>query len=142
MFFALVIVAIQIKIIRIAKNRGFQLKITPLFKYLFYFSILLTFVKIILGAQVRQEIDFLVMDGIDRGHWIAGMEGDFLFHRSFSWVLLIVNLGLLWLNRKANYGIQSIKYIVVLLLILFITGVLFSYAGMPAFIQPIHLFVA
>ena len=82
------------------------------------------------------------MDGIDRGHWIAGMEGDFLFHRSFSWVLLIVNLGLLWLNRKANYGIQSIKYIVVLLLILFITGVLFSYAGMPAFIQPIHLFVA
>ena len=54
MFFALVIVAIQIKIIRIAKNRGFQLKITPLFKYLFYFSILLTFVQIILGAQVRQ----------------------------------------------------------------------------------------
>ncbi|MDA7803142.1 COX15/CtaA family protein [Crocinitomix sp.] len=142
MFFALVIVAIQIKIIRIAKNRGFQLKITPLFKYLFYFSIVLTFIQIILGAQVRQEIDFLVMDGVDRGQWIAGMEGDFLFHRSFSWVLLIVNLGLLWLNRKANYGIQSIKYIVGLLLILFITGVLFSYAGMPAFIQPIHLFVA
>lgn len=139
MFFALVIIGIQIKIIRIAKNRGFQLKIKPVFKWLFYFSILLTFIQIILGAQVRQEIDFLVMDGIDRGEWISGMEGDFLFHRSFSWVLLIVNLALLWLNKRENYGIQSIKYIVGLLLLLFLTGILFSYAGMPAIIQPIHL---
>lgn len=142
MFFALVIVAIQFKIMRLAKNRSFQLKLKPAFKYLFYFSLVLTFIQVILGAQVRQEVDFLVMDGVDRSHWIDGAGGDFLFHRSFSWLLLAVNLVLLWLNKKQHYGIPSLKYIVGLLLILFITGVLFSYAGMPAFIQPLHLLIA
>lgn len=142
MFFALIIVGIHIKIIRIAKNRSFELKVKPSFKYLYYFSLGLTFVQIILGAQVRQEVDFLVMDGVDRAQWIDGMQGDFLFHRSFSWLLLVVNLALLWLDRKAGYGIPVLKYIVGLIVLLFITGVLFSYAGMPAIIQPLHLLIA
>lgn len=142
MFFALIIVGIHIKIIRIAKDRTFQLKIKPAFRYLFYFSLALTFIQIILGAQVRQEIDFLISDGVDRGQWIDEMGGDFLFHRSFSWLLLVTNVVLLWMNHKASYGIQSLKIIVALIAVLFVTGVLFSYAGMPAMIQPIHLIVA
>lgn len=146
MLFALVIVGIQIKIIRIAQRKSGKgtigIKVDKRFKYLFYFALILTFVQIILGAQVRQEVDFLVKDGIDRAYWVEGMEGDFLFHRSFSWVLLGVNVLLLWLNRKWNYGIPTIKYIVGLIVLLFITGVLFSYAGMPALIQPVHLLVA
>jgi cytochrome c oxidase assembly protein subunit 15 len=142
MLFALIIVAIQVKIIRIAKNRSYQIKIKPIFKSLFYLSLALTFVQIILGAQVRQEVDFLVKDGIDRSVWIEGIGGDFLFHRSFSWVLLIVNTALLWLNKKWNYGIPTIKFIFGLIIVEFITGVLFSYAGMPAIIQPLHLLVA
>ncbi len=142
MFFALIIVGIHIKIIRIAKNRSFQIKIKPTFKYLFYFSLALTFIQIILGAQVRQEIDFLVIEGVDRAQWIDGMAGDFLFHRSFSWLLLATNIALLWMDRKAAYGIPGLKIIVGLLILLFITGVLFSYAGMPAILQPIHLLAA
>ena len=70
------------------------------------------------------------------------MKNDFYFHRSFSWVLLAINLILLYLNKKLNYGIPTIKIIIGLLLIEFITGVLFSYANMPAFTQPIHLLTA
>jgi cytochrome c oxidase assembly protein subunit 15 len=70
------------------------------------------------------------------------MEGDFLFHRSFSWILLAANIWLFWLNKKANYGLATLKYILAILLILFITGILFSYAGMPAFVQPLHLLFA
>ncbi len=142
MLFALIIVGIQIKIIRMAKNRRFELALTPAFKYLFYFSLILTFVQIILGAQVRQEVDFLVKDGVDRSAWIDGMGGKFLLHRSFSWLLLVVNGVLLWLNQKHGYGIPVLKYIVGLILLLFVTGVLFSYAGMPAIIQPLHLLIA
>lgn len=142
MFFALVIVAVQFKIIRLARNKSYQIKLDFKFKYLFYFSLLLTFVQVILGAQVRQEVDFLVMEGVDRAQWIDNSGGDFLFHRSFSWFLLAVNLVLLWMNLKKNYGIQALKYVVGLLLFLFVTGVLFSYAGMPAMIQPLHLLVA
>ncbi len=142
MFFALIIVGVHMKIIRIAKNRSFQLKIKPSFKYLFYFSIALTFIQIILGAQVRQQVDFLVIEGIDRAHWIDSAAGDFLFHRSFSWLLLIINVTLLWLDKKAGHGIPALKFIVGMIVLLFVTGVLFSYAGMPAIIQPLHLLIA
>ncbi|MFT5819859.1 MAG: cytochrome c oxidase assembly protein subunit 15 [Crocinitomix sp.] len=142
MFFALIIVGIHIKIIRIAKDRSFQIKIKPVFKYLFYFSLVLTFIQIIFGAQVRQEIDFKVIEGVDRAQRIDELTGYFLFHRSFSWLLLATNVLLLWMNKKAAYGIPGLKIIVGLILLLFITGLLFSYAGMPAILQPIHLLVA
>lgn len=142
MFLALVIVGIHIKIIRIIRNRSYQFKPQSVFKYLFYFSVALTFIQIILGAQVRQEIDFMVFDMVDRTAWISNMEGDFYFHRSFSWLLLGVNLVLLYLNRKYKYGIPTIRIIVGLILIEFLTGVLFSYADMPAFTQPVHLLTA
>ena len=142
MFLALVIVMIQVKIIRIIRNRAFDIPIKPAFKYLFYFTLFLTFVQIILGAQVRQEIDFMVKDAVDRSAWIAQMDTDFYFHRSFSWVLLFANLILIYFNRKWNYGIPTLKYILFLILLEFVTGVLFSYAGMPAIIQPVHMLTA
>jgi heme a synthase len=142
MFLALVIVGIQIKIIRIIRNKSYQLKLKPAFKYLFYFTVVLTFIQIIFGAEVRQEIDFMVKDSLERSDWIAGMEGDFYFHRSFSWVLLAANLGLFYLNKKWNYGIPTLKIILVLIGFEFLTGILFSYANMPAIGQPMHLFSA
>lgn len=142
MFLALIIVGIHIKIIRIIRGKIYSIEIKPIFKYLFYFSIVLTFVQIILGAQVRQEIDFMVMDLVDRTAWIAQMKGDFYFHRSFSWILLAINVLLLILNKKWNYGVSTLKIIVGLLLIEFVTGILFSYADMPAFTQPVHLLTA
>lgn len=142
MFFALVIVGIQIKIIRIIRDKGYQLKLKPAFKYLFYFTLILTFAQIVLGSQVRQEIDFMIKDSMDRGEWISSMEGDFYFHRSFSWLLLLANLALLYFNKKWSYGIPTIKIIVALILLEVVTGVLFSYANMPAVIQPLHLLTA
>lgn len=142
MFFALIIIIIQLKIISIAQQKTSVMQIDSKFKMLFYFSIALTFIQIILGSQVRQEVDFMVKDTMDRSNWIANMSGDFLFHRSFSWVLLLVNLILFWLNRKHNYGIRAFNYIVAILIIEFITGLLFSYAEMPAFSQPVHFIMA
>jgi cytochrome c oxidase assembly protein subunit 15 len=142
MLFALLIVVVQIYIIRRCQISTLVQQVSPVFRWLFYFSILLTFVQVILGAQVRQEVDFMVKEGLERALWIDSMEGDFLFHRSFSWILLAANIWLFWLNKKANYGLATLKYILAILLILFITGILFSYAGMPAFVQPLHLLFA
>lgn len=142
MFLALVNIGVHIKIIRLARGKAYHIKMQPLFKYLFYTFLVITFVQIILGSQVRQEVDFMVKDAIDRAHWIDSMEGDFLFHRSFSWLLLLVSGALFYLDRKFKYGIPTMKWMLLLIVFEFITGVLFSYAGMPAFIQPVHLLVA
>ncbi|MEZ4923416.1 MAG: COX15/CtaA family protein [Crocinitomicaceae bacterium] len=142
MLLALANVAIHIKIIRLIRGRSYELKVKPAFKYLFYFTLIMTFAQILLGSQVRQEIDFMVKDLVSRSEWISNMQGDFYFHRSFSWLLLAANVALLYLNRKWSYGIPIVKYVVALIVIEFITGVLFSYANMPAFIQPVHLLTA
>ncbi len=142
MFFALIIIWIQIKIILIAKNKSYSFKIKPSFKWVFYLSIILTMLQVILGSQVRQQIDFLVADNVQRHQWISQMDTDFYFHRSFFWVVLFVNGVLFWMNQKFNYGLKVFNIIVGLIVIEFISGILFSYAGMPAFIQPVHLLTA
>lgn len=142
MFFALIIIWVQIKIILISKNKSYPFKIKSTFRWLFYVTIFLTMIQVILGSQVRQKIDFLVADNVERHQWIGQMDTDFYFHRSFFWVVLIANGVLLWLNQKNNLGLKTINLIIALIAIEFITGILFSYAGMPAFIQPIHLLVA
>ena len=142
MLVALVIIWIQIKIIIIAEGKHYQIKITKSFKRLFYISIILSVVQILLGTQVRQEIDFMVADNVDRGLMLSQMDTDFYFHRSLIWLVLLVNGALFWLNRKNNYGLIIFLYIIILIGVEFFTGVLFSYAGMPAILQPIHLVVA
>ncbi|MCH2233134.1 MAG: COX15/CtaA family protein [Crocinitomicaceae bacterium] len=143
MFFALVIVGIQVRIILLAKGDTLKIiDVSKTFKRLFVAALILTFIQIIMGSQVRQEVDFMVKEGMDRAMWIDNMLGDFYFHRSFSWALLILN-GVLWyMNYLKNTGIKAMNWIIGLILIEFITGILFSYAGMPAFGQPVHLLSA
>ena len=143
MFFALIIVGIQIRIILLAKGSSLgTYEIPKTFKTLFIIALAFTFIQIILGSQVRQEVDFMVKEGMDRAMWIDNMLGDFYFHRSFSWALLILN-GILWyMNYLKNHNIKAMHWIIGLILIEFITGILFSYAGMPAIGQPIHLLAA
>lgn len=143
MFLALVIVGIQVKIIALAKgNLLSKINVSKTFKNLFILALAFTFIQIIFGSQVRQEIDFMVKEGVERATWIDNMLGDFYLHRSFSWALLILN-GILWyMNYLKNNGIKAMHWIIALILVEFITGILFSYAGMPAIGQPIHLLTA
>lgn len=142
MLLALIIVGIQIKIIRIIQNSSYAVKINKGFKTLFYITLLLTFIQIVFGAQVRQEVDFMVKDALHRSDWIANMKGDFYFHRSFSWVILVCTVLLFYFNNKWKIGIPTIKFMLAFVLLEFITGILFSYADMPSFTQPFHLLAA
>lgn len=142
MLFALIIIWIQIKIILIAKDESFQIKMTKTFKNVFYISIVLSVIQILLGTQVRQEIDFMVVDNIERASWISNMNAEFYLHRSLIWLVLIINGMLFWLNKKNNFGLTIFTYIILLIAVEFFTGILFAYAGMPAILQPVHLVVA
>jgi cytochrome c oxidase assembly protein subunit 15 len=142
MLFALIIIWIQIKIIHLTEAKNNRVKIPRLFVNLFYLAIFFTIAQILMGVQVRQAIDFLVAENVDRGKWIGNLDTDFYFHRSFSWLILALNGWLFWKNKSLHIGLNTLKYIIAIILIEFVTGVLFSYAGMPAFIQPLHLLMA
>ncbi len=98
-------------------------------------------VQIVLGTQVREGIDMAnrMLGDAGREQWIGMLGSEFVVHRSFSWVILLVNLGLGYLFWRQGNRNKVMSWILALILLSVVTGVLMAYMGMPAFAQPIHL---
>jgi cytochrome c oxidase assembly protein subunit 15 len=98
-------------------------------------------IQIIFGTQVREEIDVVAsaLGENQRTVWIASLGEEFFVHRSFSWVILVVNLALFYLLWKQRVSMNVMWSILLLILLSVLTGVIMAYLGMPAFVQPVHL---
>lgn len=105
-------------------------------------ALLLTLIQVVLGTQVRQEIDHIARSVADRDSWIGQLSSDFEIHRSFSLLLLLVNGGFLYLNRMYMRNCRPMSYIGLLLGLEIIVGIVLAYAGMIRYAQPTHLFIA
>ncbi len=105
----------------------------------------LMIVQIVLGTQVREEIDQIAtaMGNLLRGTWIEQLGLPFLIHRSYS--LLLLGIHLLFVYKVYKYSLRNsgifklsqLLFIVIVFEIL--TGVGMAYFAIPAFLQPIHL---
>ena len=99
-------------------------------------------IQIYLGTQVRESIDRIAGAGLARDSWISQLGLEFVMHRSFSWVVLILHLVLMIKLRKTTAdNVLSIALIVIILGTL-LTGVVMAYGSVPAFLQPVHLVMA
>lgn len=98
-------------------------------------------VQILLGTQVREAID-VVAPVVDREEWVSAIPQVFGIHRSFSWVVLLLHVGLIF-NLRRSQGLKGIQLALILLIIATIgTGVGMAWFGVPAFLQPVHLLIA
>jgi len=110
--------------------------------------LILTFVQIILGTQVREAIDQISvhLGNLIRETWLEEVGLVFLVHRSFSWLVLGVNLYFIWLlhrNLRTNSRLLIWgKILIGLLLIELMTGVVMNYWAIPKVLQPVHLSLA
>jgi cytochrome c oxidase assembly protein subunit 15 len=108
--------------------------------------ILLLFIQIILGTQVREAIDVIALrlTEVDRASWISNLGLEFLIHRSFSWMIVISHGVLMYLLFKGNkIQLNSVFGGLMAMVLLSVgTGVVMAYLGIPAFIQPLHLVLA
>lgn len=144
MIVALIIVAVLLFII---KNTNYKIsKITndSRFKNVLTVTVLLTFVQIILGTQVRQYVDEMV-EVLGYNQMYKVLENPtiiFYIHRSFSLLILGLNLFLFIRNRKLQLGFQKINWIVLLIGIEILTGMAMYYLDFPYTSQPIHLVIA
>ncbi|MCH2198208.1 MAG: COX15/CtaA family protein [Flavobacteriales bacterium] len=105
-------------------------------------GMIITLAQILLGTQVREEVDHLVHAGVmDRSLWIENLENPttYLIHRSFSWVVLIVIGAWYYLQQKATQVVPEMHLALGLLLLQLIVGITLAYGGMPASLQPVHL---
>ncbi len=109
------------------------------------------FLQLILGTQVRESIDTISkkLGENMRTEWIEGIteiSNTFYIHRSFSILVLLLHLGLiymLWKNASKNGRIQRLgKSLLIILIIEVITGIIMAYFAIPKPLQPIHMLLA
>ena len=142
MFLALVILLIQLYLIfRISPRHHKTLQVQPVVYYMWWAIFAITFYQMFLGTQVREYIDELTKQGLGRDAWSDRFGMEFLIHRSFSWLVLILLVYLGWKNEKeAKLGI--IRWAFVILSIELIAGVLLAYFDLPGLVQTAHLVFA
>ncbi|MCH7409011.1 COX15/CtaA family protein [Belliella sp. DSM 111904] len=113
--------------------------------YLMLVGLILMFVQVVLGTQVREQIDVVAnsFGNLLRSNWIDQLGLTFLIHRSYS--LLLLGIHLVFLFKVYKYavrhsGIYKLSFwLVVLIIIEILTGIGMAYFGIPAFLQPVHL---
>ena len=151
MIVALVILAIAWLIIHWAKK-----ELRPQGKYTFNPGLkkisLVVFVctifQVMLGTQVREEVDVLLhnLDDLYRTELIENLGLFFKIHRSFSIVILALNAWMIYkIHRTAGVDPAIRKQAVGLgwiLSISLVTGIVLSRFSLPAPVQPLHLLLA
>ena len=140
MFLALVIVAMLVYLVHTSSPEKREVY-SPTGFWWMMACIAVLLVQILLGTQVREAIDNVAGMAV-REAWISSIQAEFTIHRSFTWIVLLLHIGLVVNLRKsqASKGFQ-------LALILLILGTIFSGVGMawfavPAVLQPVHLLLA
>lgn len=125
-------------------------KITNLSKVnlITFASAIIAFIQLIIGTQVRENIDIISkkLGESLRSEWIENLGMIFYIHRSFSILVLLLHVGLiysLWKNANKNGRIQSLgKSLLLVLVVEVITGVIMAYFAIPKPLQPIHMLLA
>lgn len=142
---ALVIVALNLVIlVRLKPGHTKQLSYHRGFFFLLIAALLMSLTQIVLGTQVRQEVDEVakLAGHLGRENWIDQLSGIFKFHRSFAILVLGVNGLLVYLNFRDKIHFPALRWMAAILLIEIASGVGLSYLGMPAYLQPTHLLLA
>jgi cytochrome c oxidase assembly protein subunit 15 len=140
MLMALLIIALLIYLVNSSSN--YTIKKNKIFTNFLFVAIILTLVQIVLGTQVRQFVDEQANVYYDKFQWFNEIPKVYEYHRTFSLVVIAVNFGLFYLNKKLNLGNNYISYVIVLLFIEALSGVVMFYFDFPFGSQTIHLFIA
>ena len=74
--------------------------------------------------------------------WLANPDLNFYVHRSFSILVLFVNLVLWWKNRKLQLQFGKINWVLILLLLEIATGIAMYNFDFPFLSQTLHLVIA
>ena len=144
MVMALVFVALLLYLIYCISDKTKMRIYDALTQRLLMLSLGVTTVQVIMGAQVRQFVDkqtkLLGMD--TKNMWLQDPDILFYLHRSFSIMVVALNLYIAYRIFKLGLGYAKIKWVMVLIFLEIITGMLMYYIYFPFGSQPIHLLLA
>ncbi len=144
MVMALVIVAVLIYLLKISSEKETNQFKTRSFQTMLVVAVIMTLIQVVMGTQVRQFVDEQVRSlGYDaENKWLSDPTITFYVHRSFSILVLGINLFLWWKNRKLNLNLNRINIVIGLILLEVATGVAMYNFDFPFLSQPLHLVIA
>jgi cytochrome c oxidase assembly protein subunit 15 len=127
------------------ENTSIVQKIDPKALLITRFLVGFTFLQVLLGTQVRQQVDHYMRDTMEAtSQTIISFLGPvFLVHRSFSIIIVVTFLYLLTYLHRSRYNRAA--FFLTLMAFLCVlgnvaTGISLNYFGFPASSQPPHLF--
>lgn len=139
MLLAMVIVAMLIYLMN--ESSDSQAFVSPVGFWLVIACMTVLLIQIVLGTHVREAIDRVALIAA-RHQWIQDIHADLFIHRSFSWIVGILHLILLWKLGKTS-GLKTFPIGLILLILgTVLTGAGMAYFSVPAFLQPLHLLLA
>ena len=119
---------------------------TPRVAWALTAALLLSIVQIVLGTQVREQVDELALQGLQRSAWIAELGSLVLVHRSLSIAVVIANVYVwLQLRRRLSALTAAARWAAILVALVVLeaaVGALLYYFSVPALLQPLHLLFA
>jgi len=127
-------------------NENEELANTTGLRWLLWGALLLTFLQIILGTQVREQVDMVASAAgyTGRAAWIDRLGSIFGTHRTVSAIVVLANVFVgyqLWQLGAARLR-QLVAATWIIIGLEMIAGITLAYFALPAFVQPIHLALA
>ena len=142
MLAALLIVAFQLIVIHSTQNNKKIVGYNAKFNTILLLSLGLTLIQIVLGTDVREQVDIISKTGAPEIMWLQNPTFVFYIHRSFSIVVLLTNLYLFSLNHKLSLGFSKIKWVIAILIVEIISGIAMYYLDFPFGTQTVHVVLA
>lgn len=140
MFLALLLVAMLVYLVHKSSQPATEFRSATAFWWLMA-CIAVVLVQILLGTQVREAIDAVARLTV-REEWISAIQSEFVIHRSFSWMVLILHVGLIF-NLRKTQALKGFQLTLILLILgTIISGMGMAWFAVPAFLQPVHLLLA
>ena len=145
---ALVIICNVILCYYLSTDNNTIVEKSSILSYAIIFSLFLFLIQMVLGTEVRESVDtFLKIFGFEnRSQLIENLGSDFIIHRSFSLVILLLQFFITYLVFIRSKHSKEFKTITIFMLVLIISEILvgagMAYFEVPRVLQPIHLLLA
>ncbi|MFC3878761.1 heme A synthase [Algoriphagus namhaensis] len=151
MMLALLLVGLLVWIYHLSNvlsgGKSVKMDVPAKVEWILILGIVLMLVQIVLGTQVREQIDAVAtsLGNMLRNEWIDRTGMIFLIHRSFSLSILLVHiLYFVWAFkytlRRSQINLWS-QLLMAFVILEIATGMGMAYFGIPAFLQPFHLLI-
>lgn len=137
-----VIIAVLIALYHITKENRESSTADKSYKWAIAGSIFLTLLMVLLGTQVREEIDLIAKASADRSTWIEQLSSIFIYHRSLVWLVVGLNGYIFFKAMKNDWFVKATRNILIVIVVESVVGIIISYFSVPAVSQPIHIFLA